>query len=246
VVESIESHCNDTFGEFYIFDWLRPRIFLAASQEIHGMLPASACSVLPSFRSQQNKITSTPTHNDDQAVIELVRATAQKDQIAFTKLYHQTNHLVFGLTLYLVKDRCVAEEVMLDVYLQAWHKAQQFDTGRGSPITWLMMMARSRALDHLRKTARNNYTLEPLDEIKQVATGADDPEKHSELGQRQRLIRAALARLRPEEQELIEAAYYDGLTHVELAAHFQLPLGTVKTRIRAALTRMREALRDLE
>lgn len=183
--------------------------------------------------------------SDEQPFIELVRATAREDQAAFTKLYNQTNHLVFGLTLYMLKDRFVAEEVMLDVYLQAWRKARQFDTGRGSPITWLMMMARSRALDHLRKAARNKREMESLDEVKHIADEADDPEKSSEMAEQVRLLRAALSRLRPEERELIEAAFYDGLSHGELAAHFLLPLGTVKTRIRAAITRLRETLSEI-
>lgn len=183
---------------------------------------------------------------DEQPVIELVRATAREDQAAFTKLYNQTNHLVFSLTLYMLKDRFIAEEVMLDVYLQAWRKARLFDTGRGSPITWLMMMARSRALDHLRKAARNKQEIESLDEIKHLADLTDDPEKSSELAERMQLLRAALSRLRPEERELIEAAFYEGLSHGELAAHFRLPLGTVKTRIRTAITRLREALQGIQ
>lgn len=166
------------------------------------------------------------------------------NQASLGRLYDATSGLVYGLVLRILRDPTEAEEVTLDVYAQAWRRAASYDPGRGRPTTWLLTMARSRAIDRLRATQRERGQ-EPLDNHLDLADPGLDPAEQSLTGERGTLIRAALAGLGPEQREAIELAFFAGLTHVEVAERLKEPLGTVKTRIRAGMIRLREALRPL-
>ena len=130
--------------------------------------------------------------------------------------------------------------------MQVWRKAATYDISRGNPSAWLLCMARTRALDRLRSSAsaRNSETaLEDSPIERAIAT--DNPEASTLATERQRIVRAALERLSPEQREVIDVAYFSGLSHSEIAAKLNLPLGTVKTRIRLGMEKLREYLAPL-
>lgn len=181
----------------------------------------------------------------DQELIALVQRVAQGDQGALATLYDHTNRLIYGLIMRVLGDVSTAEEVLLDVYTQVWRQAATYDTGRGSPLAWLTTIARSRAIDRLRSGWQEQQRREPLDIISDAPTHEANPEETTVASERQRFVRAALAKLAPEQREVIELAYYGGLSHSEIAARLKQPLGTVKTRTRLGMIKLREALAPL-
>ena len=175
-----------------------------------------------------------------------VTFSATGDQAAFTKFYDATQRQVYGLLLRMLKNPATAEEVMMDVYLQAWRQSAHYDPSRGSVLAWLMTITRSRALDRLRASAGQMRESDDLETVSlTVAADTDSPEENSLLNERSKLVRRALAQLTPEQRLLIETAYFEGLSHIELAERFTLPLGTVKTRIRSGMIVLRNELSGL-
>lgn len=181
----------------------------------------------------------------DAELTELVSRIARGDQDALAALYDTTNRLLFGLILRVLNDQGAAEEVLMDVYTQVWKQAPNYDTGRGSPLAWLTTIARSRAIDRLRSGWQTQQRSEPLDVVTDKETSAFSPEEDSVYAERQRLVRKALAALSSEQREVIELAYYGGLSHSEIAEKLQQPLGTVKTRTRLGLMKLRDSLTPL-
>lgn len=166
---------------------------------------------------------------------------ARQEQSALAELYDETAASVYGLALKIVRDATTAEEITAHVFAQAWSKASSFDPARGGPMAWLMSMTRNRAIDVLRMR-RREPTWTELGAADQVSDPGPDPEEGLSLDQRRRLVRTVLASLPVEQRELIELAYFGGFSHGQIAARLALPLGTIKTRIRAAMTRMRAQL----
>lgn len=178
----------------------------------------------------------------DQDWTKLISAIASGDQAAMGTLYDATSRVVFGLALRILNDRATAEEVMLDVYTQVWRQAGSYDLQRGSAMAWLMTIARSRAIDRLRSGWQDRQRREPLETVGDVRAGDSSPEEATEISERRVLVRQALDAISPEQRELIELAYYGGLSHSEIALQTSLPLGTVKTRIRLGMLKLREML----
>lgn len=177
----------------------------------------------------------------DNDLMTLLMKVAEGDQSAFTTFYEVTSKSVFGLLLRILNDRASAEEVLLDVYTQAWRQARNYDNRRGTPIAWLTTIARSRAIDRLR-SGRHDQNKEDLDQAGELSAQAPSPEENSVLAERQKIVRKAIDSLTPEQKEVIELAYYSGLSHTEIATKLGHPLGTVKTRTRLAMIKMREML----
>jgi RNA polymerase sigma-70 factor (ECF subfamily) len=176
----------------------------------------------------------------------LLAAVAGEDRTALARLYDATHRWVFALALRLVGDRHLAEEVTLDVYLQAWRRAGSYDAGRGKAASWLFAIARSRALDALRsRRARLRHEAE-LPEDLRLAPEDADPHLARQTFDRHEGVRAAIATLPEEQRRAIELAYFPGLSHSQIAARLGLPLGTVKTRVRLAMLKLRERLAYLE
>ncbi len=178
----------------------------------------------------------------DQELVSLVRRVAEGDQSALATLYDATNRLLYGLVLRVLSDVSSAEEVLLDVYTQVWRQAASYDTSRGSPLAWLTTIARSRAIDRLRSGWQDQQRKEPLDMLGDAPADSASPEDLTVASERQRFVRAALDSLSPEQREVIELAYYSGLSHSEIAARLNQPLGTVKTRTRLGMMKLRDAL----
>ena len=185
-------------------------------------------------------LSATELQRDNDLTALLYRVS-EGDQSAFNSLYEATSKLIFGLVLRIVINRATAEEILLDVYTQAWRQATTYDRSRGTPLAWLMTIARSRAIDRLRssKQDQNKETLENAGELTALTLS---PEESSALSERQHLVRNAINALKPEQKEVIELAYFAGLSHTEIASKLGHPLGTVKTRTRLAMIKMREML----
>ncbi|HZT59189.1 MAG TPA: sigma-70 family RNA polymerase sigma factor [Pyrinomonadaceae bacterium] len=176
---------------------------------------------------------------------ELIRGVAAGDQQALGALYDSTSRTVYGLLLRILSDASAAEEVLLDVYTQVWRQAATYSRERGSALAWLTTIARSRAIDRLRRGRQEQQRTEPLDPARQFAAGGASAEDDVRAGEVRAVVRRALDSLAPEQREVIELAYYGGMSHSEIAAARGLPLGTVKTRTRLGMMRLREMLKPV-
>jgi RNA polymerase sigma-70 factor (ECF subfamily) len=171
----------------------------------------------------------------------LVQAIAAGDQRALHVLYERTHRIVFTLMVRICGSRETAEELTLDVFHEVWRRASGYDPANGTVVGWIMNQARSRAIDRVRFEQRK----------KRVNTSADDPlaatppgGPHETLDMREqaRLLREALAVLTADERQVIETAFFADLTYPEVAVRLNQPLGTVKTRVRSGLGKLRQAL----
>ena len=171
-----------------------------------------------------------------------VERAAAGDADALARLYDGTVRLVYGLALRILRDTGGAEEITEDVYMQVWRQAARYDPARGSVVRWLLTVTRSRAIDRLRAGASQREHHAPLDEAGDVLDTAPGPEHAATEGERRTLVRAALARLSDDQREAIELAYFRGMSHSEIATRLGAPLGTVKTRIRLGMDRLRTSL----
>jgi RNA polymerase sigma-70 factor (ECF subfamily) len=189
---------------------------------------------------------SVPEGGAEHRHAELIREAAGGDQQALAALYDATSRTVYGLLLRILSDASSAEEVLLDVYEQVWRQAAQYSRERGSPLAWLTTIARSRAIDRLRRGRREQQRTEPLEGVFATARAEGaSAEEDVMAGEVRAVVRKALDSLAPEQREVIELAYYGGMSHSEIAAARGLPLGTVKTRTRLGLMRLREMLRPV-
>ena len=173
----------------------------------------------------------------------LMAQVAEGNENALTDLYDSTSRVVYGLILRILGNASSAEEVTLDVYLQVWRTAQSYDSGRGTVSSWLVTLARSRAIDALRsRQVRSAMFEQPLEEILEPRDLRRDPEQLSIEQAQAHMVSNLLAELPVDQRQAIKLAYFSGLSHSEIAARSGLPLGTVKTRIRLGMLRLRELL----
>lgn len=179
------------------------------------------------------------------ALAVLVAQMAQGRQDALARLYDETSSLLNGLLLRMLDQPQDAEEVLLDVYMKAWKYAPSYTPDRGSVQTWLVTMARNTAIDRIRQKRAQPKTLsfEPED-APEPESGEASPEEQTAMGQRRRKVQALLNELPAEQRQALVMAYFGGLSHAELAARLGQPLGTVKSRIRMGLLRLRSLLEE--
>lgn len=177
----------------------------------------------------------------------LLQGIARGDESSLAAFYDATGKWVYGLALRILGDAAAAEEVTLDVYLQVWRRAGAYSPERGAPSAWLLSIGRSRAIDRLRSGATRRRREEPFHEgFFDRPSPAADPMALSEEAERRRLVALAVSSLPPEQKRAIELAYFVGLTHSEISQRLGEPLGTVKTRIRLGMIKLRERLKPLE
>lgn len=174
---------------------------------------------------------------------QLLAATAKGDQPSFRQLYQASSPHLFGLLLRMLKRRDWAEEALQDCYLKVWQKAETYAPDKGAPLTWLMTVARYRALDLLRiKRPEVEMPEEGEEAPLTFEDQSEDPQaravEQEGLGQLQDCMKG----LQTEEQRSVLLAYYEGYTHQELAAAMKAPLGTVKSWVRRGLQKLRECL----
>ncbi len=169
-------------------------------------------------------------------------AIADGNEAALRHVYDETRGRLLGLAQRLLGERSAAEEVLVDVYAQVWRSARSYDPARGAVELWLLTITRSRAIDRLRSngTRRNRLTL--IEEIDELTSERPSPMQQSESRESSSRVRVALQELPLEQRVAIEAAFFGGLSHSEVARALDSPLGTVKSRIRAGLITLRRTL----
>ena len=175
----------------------------------------------------------------------LVEQMAQGRQEALARLYDETSSVLNGLLLRILERPEDAEEVLLDVYMKAWKYAARYSEKRGSVQAWLMIMARNAAIDRIRQKRAQPKTLAFEPETTPEPESAEaSPEEQTAERERRRKVQIVLRELPPEQREVVELAFFGGLTHAELAEHLREPLGTIKSRIRMGLTRLRGLIEE--
>jgi RNA polymerase sigma-70 factor (ECF subfamily) len=184
-------------------------------------------------------LTARPERDTSDA--ELLRAIARGDEAALASLYDRYASILLGLVLRILHSRGEAEDVLQEVFLQVWRRAGDFDEARGRPFTWLVTLARSRAIDRLRALdSRGRAAVASRREATEEVSDASADAFRAEQGE---IVRDALTQLPEEQRTTLLLAYHEGLTQTEIAERLKQPLGTVKTRTRAGLMKMRELLR---
>jgi RNA polymerase sigma-70 factor (ECF subfamily) len=175
-----------------------------------------------------------PFEGDDAEDVALVAAMASGDRAALSVLYERHSGIMLGLAMRIVRSRLEAEDLLHDVFLEAWRSAKDFDPKRGRVRTWLAIRMRSRALD-LQKSARvsRNAGDAGLDLLVDDRDGASPDHAR---------VRAVLAELGADQRKVLELAYFEGLSCTEIAARISVPVGTVKSRIAAGLDRLRSGM----
>jgi RNA polymerase sigma-70 factor (ECF subfamily) len=178
---------------------------------------------------------------DPRADIELINRIVARDAGAVGELYDRHSRLLYGLILRILRDRREAEEVLQEVFVLVWTRAETYNVALGSPAAWLVRITRNRAIDRLRA---DSVRLRAVESAPEPAAEAS-PESRATLSQPQRAVTLALEALPPEQRALIEHAYFSGLTQSQLAEQFNLPLATVKTRIRTGMQTLRRQLSQM-
>ncbi|MDQ2097834.1 MAG: sigma-70 family RNA polymerase sigma factor [Tychonema bourrellyi B0820] len=171
---------------------------------------------------------------------------AQKDQTALAKLYDRYGRASYALAYKILGSVEEAEEVVLDVFSQIWQKAASYDVSRSRVDTWLFMLTRSRSLDRLRVLQRSfRAAVASLEDAKIAKSGIAEPMENAILEELSEQVKAALEKLPAEQRQAIELAYYQGLTCAAIATKTGIPMGTIKTRIRLGISKLRQALSEI-
>jgi len=168
-----------------------------------------------------------------------------RDPESLALLYDETSAILYSFAVRMLNDTADAEEVVLDVYQQVWKSIETFDAARGSVLAWLTVLTRSRAIDRMRRAGLRRTRETSIEKVFEAPCPGPQPEAESIFREERRLVRTALESLAPEQREAIELAFFRGLTHVEVAEALGAPLGTIKTRIRVGMRRLRDMLAPL-
>ncbi|AKG20130.1 sigma-70 family RNA polymerase sigma factor [Calothrix sp. 336/3] len=187
---------------------------------------------------------TTQTETDQAALIARI---AQQDESALSELYDRYGKILYAVAFKMLGTVEEAEETVLDVFHQVWRTAQRYDATKARVDTWLFMQLRSRAIDKLRIRERMTRTpIVSLDAVEQEARSLSvDPSEEIIFSERRTLIQTAIRELPPEQQQVLELAYFQGWSHTEISTQTGIPLGTIKTRIRLGLTKLRGVLASL-
>jgi RNA polymerase sigma-70 factor (ECF subfamily) len=173
-------------------------------------------------------------------LVWLLASVAKGDEGAFERLYAATRAKLYGVVLRILRRSDLAGEVLQEAYLKIWSSAGQFDPARASPITWMVSIARNRAIDVVRRKTETSIEEEP--EVMEVAAESTDPLARRIVTEELKRLLACLGRLDPDRQRMVLLAYFSGVDRAELAREFDRPVNTVKTQLRRALADLRECL----
>lgn len=173
--------------------------------------------------------------------IQLIQRTASQDREAFSQLYDHFSSLVFTLAMRMLRVRDDAEDLLQEVFVQIWRQASAYSQERGSPEAWIVNITRSRAIDKLRSIRRREQSF-VLTDNPAAAESADNVESNVAESEAKLTMNSALANLPDTQRRVLELAYFDGLSQTEIAERLKEPLGTVKTRMRSAILRLRDIL----
>ncbi len=182
--------------------------------------------------------------SDELMLVERLRA---RDQGALDTLYERYSSVVHAVALRIIGQPADAEDVVVDSFWQVWQQAESYDASRGQLRTWIVTIARSRALDRLRVLRRSPLAAaEEVNVAGREVAAEDNPEQAAWMSQKSAIVRAAMASLPQVQRQALELAYYLGLSQSEVAERLGEPLGTIKTRIRLGMTKLREQLQSLQ
>lgn len=187
------------------------------------------------------KQSNDASEDFDARCLQWIQDMSKGSEQALGELYDATLGKVFGVAVRIVGDSTAAEDVVTDVYYDAWKNAARYDQMRGRPITWLLTICRNRALDEYRRessAARKVQTAAMMS----IANSADEPDALLQATEESHVVHALLAAISPDDRQLIALSYFKGLSHQQIADHTELPLGTVKSRIRRALSALGEVV----
>jgi RNA polymerase sigma-70 factor, ECF subfamily len=176
------------------------------------------------------------------SAVHLIRQVAKQDRNAFSQLYDRCSSLVFSLALRMLKARSDAEDLLQEVFVQIWRQAANYSEERGSPEAWIINITRSRAIDKLRSIRRMERSF-ILTEDPARAESSENVESLAAESEARLTMNSALANLPEAQRKVLELAYFDGLTQTEIATRLAEPLGTVKTRMRSGIQRLKEMMR---
>ena len=174
--------------------------------------------------------------------VELLRAIARGDEAALARLYDAYRVILFGLLVRILNSREEAEDILQEVFVQVWRRAKDFDEQRGRPFTWLVTLARSRAIDRLRQLGARQRLAAGAAQEQEQAESVSDALTDAVRAEQQTVVRRALAELPEDQRHTLVLAYFDGLTQSEIAAKLNAPLGTIKTRMRSGMIKLRALL----
>lgn len=170
----------------------------------------------------------------------LLASVARRDEAAFERLYEATSAKLYGVVLRILKRQDLAEEVIQDAYVKIWNSAGQFNPGLSSPITWMVSIARNRAIDVVRK--RSELSIEEEPGAMDVASDTPDPLARKDMTEELQRVLDCVGRLEPQRQRLVLLAYYNGWSREQLSKKFDTPLNTIKTWLRRSMVEIRECL----
>lgn len=189
------------------------------------------------------KLTSDYARYDDERLISLI---AQQQEEALAQLYNRYNRLVFSLALGVVNDRATAEEITLDVFMRVWQKAGTYRADQAKVSTWLTHITRNHAIDILRRRSvrPDQYAIPWEDTAYKTESAGQDPPDSVDVSLQRERVHAALAQLPADQRQALLLAYFSGYSHTQIAEVLRQPLGTIKTRLRLAMQKLREYLRQ--
>lgn len=185
---------------------------------------------------------TTATVDEREELAQMLIDAGAGSQKAFAELYRRTSSKLFGVCLRMLRDRSDAEEVLQEVYTTVWRRAASFDMARASAITWLVTLARNKAIDRLRQ--HREQLLDTPDSFDMVDENQPTPSQHTQSSQERRQLEMCLDALEPQQKSAIREAFFSGATYNDLAARSQVPLGTMKSWIRRSLIRLKACLEN--
>jgi len=179
-----------------------------------------------------------------EAEIALLRRVAQGDRRGFEELYDRFSNVLFSTAFRVLNNQEAAEDVLQDAFVQIWEKAPLYDPSRGKPMTWAITLTRNKAIDRLRSTVRRNRLGDDLEREAKSQDQFDDRSSFDALAteDRGKVVREAIQKLSENQREAIELAFFSSLTQLEISERLNVPLGTVKARIRRGMQRLRDLL----
>ena len=176
----------------------------------------------------------------------LMQAIVRRDRAALSALYDRHSPMLLAICRRVLRDADEADEVLTDIFFEVWTKADRFDSTRGNPLTYLVTLARSRAIDRCRSRASRPRITSDFTDAGAMTDPVPDPLESINLKERGSQVRSALAALDPAHRQVLECSFYEGLSHSEIAAKLNRPLGTIKTYIRQGLIQLRDSLRTTQ
>jgi RNA polymerase sigma-70 factor (ECF subfamily) len=204
-----------------------------------------AAGPVPTAPRVRRPSTLSSRNPESAELLRTLQRMAKGEHAALAACYDLMSPVVFSLAVRMLRDRAAAEDVSQDIFVQVWRQAGNYDTTRGSPEAWIMMIARTRILDRLRSRAAG-IVLKPVGDHLPDAPDAEDWPEDLAISREDAVnVRRALGELPHDQKHAIELAFFDGLTHVEISEKLNVPLGTIKTRIRLGLMKIRDRLAEM-